>query len=68
MYEKRFYEPKKYEFINKLRQLLGNAANTTLNAMSYKEYFNKPTVSIDVALHVSQDAVVMVADQFPVSV
>lgn len=47
---------------------MGSAVNVTTNVFSYKEYFNKPTVSLDVSMHVSQSAILMVTHQFQKSV
>lgn len=64
MYEKRFYEPQKHEFADRLRQLLGNTVNATADALTYKEYFNRITVSMDASVHVSQSAILMITYSF----
>lgn len=42
--------------------------NATADAMTYKEYFNRVTLSTVVSIHVSQSVIIMVTNQFERSV
>ena len=43
---------------------MGTAMNGTASITSYQEYFNKETASLEVSMHVSQTAILIVTNQF----